>query len=239
MELKQKLINGAKQLNITMTEKQANKFILYMELLLQHNENVNLTAITDKDEIIVKHFLDSLIPMSVLKIEDNTKIIDVGTGAGFPSIPLKIMLPNVHFVLLDSLNKRINFLDEVIQKLDLKNIETVHGRSEDYGQNDEFREQFDFVVSRAVANMAVLSEFCLPFIKLNGQFIALKGKSAENEIENGLKAITTLGGEIKNVEKIKLPYTNILREIVVIDKMFETPTKYPRKAGKVTKKPIQ
>ncbi len=238
MKLKQKIIDGANQLNITMSDEQAEQFILYMELLLHHNENINLTAITDKEEIIVKHFLDSLIPMSVIKLQDNDKVIDVGTGAGFPSIPLKIMLPNVKFVLLDSLNKRINFLDEVIQKLNLKNIETVHGRSEDYGQNDQYREKFDFVISRAVANMAVLSEFCLPFIKVGGKFVALKGKGAEGEIKSAENAIKTLGGEIQKVEKANLPYTDIVREIVITHKIFEMPKKYPRKAGKVTKKPL-
>ncbi len=238
MQLKQKLIDGAEKLNITMNNEQAEKFIIYMELLLEYNKHINLTAITDKEEIIIKHFLDSLIPMSILNFKDNKNVIDIGTGAGFPSIPLKIMLPNVNFVLLDSLNKRINFLNEVIKTLNLKNIKTVHGRSEDYGQNDMYREKFDFAVSRAVANLTVLSEFCLPFVKVGGNLLALKGKGAKKEVNESLYAINTLGGKILNVEKVELPYTSIQREIVFINKISETPKKYPRKAGKVTKKPL-
>ncbi len=238
MELQQKLIEGAKKLNIEMSKEQANKFIQYMELLLQHNKNVNLTAITDKDEVIVKHFLDSITPISICNFEDNSSIIDVGTGAGFPSIPLKIMLPNVHFTLLDSLNKRINFLNKVIEVLELKNIDTIHGRCEDFGQNYEYREKFDFGISRAVANLAVLSEFCIPFVKLNGKFIALKGKALKDEIKEGKVAVETLGGKVACVEKVTLPYTEITHEILLVDKVFNTPKKYPRKAGKITKSPL-
>ncbi len=238
MELKQKLIEGAKKLNINMTDSQADKFIKYMELLLSHNENINLTAITNKDEIIIKHFLDSISPLSIIKFKDKSTIIDVGTGAGFPSIPLKIMLPEVNFVLLDSLNKRINFLNEVIEELELENIETIHGRCEDFAQKNDYRENFDFAISRAVANVAVLSEFCIPFIKIGGRFIALKGKALEEELKNGLNAIDTLGGKVAHVEKVTLPYTDISHEILIIDKINDTPKKYPRKPGKITKKPL-
>ncbi len=239
MQLKQKLINGASELNITMSEKQAEQFIKYMELLLMHNENVNLTAITDKDEIIVKHFLDSITPLVFTNFEDGCSIIDVGTGAGFPSIPLKIMLPSVNFVLLDSLNKRINFLNEVIDNLELTNIKAIHGRCEDFGQEEEYRENFDYAVSRAVANLQVLSEFCLPFVKVGGSLIALKGKAVYEELEKGENAVNILGGKVKSVEKVTLPYLDITHQILLIDKVKNTDKKYPRKSGKVTKKPIE
>lgn len=238
MTFSQKLIEGAKKINIEMSERQAYEFETYMNLLLEFNEKMNLTAITDRDEIIVKHFLDSITPLAFMKFEDNSKIIDVGTGAGFPSIPLKIMLPNVSFTLLDSLNKRIDFLEEVISQLGLEKIEAIHCRAEEYGQNKNHREKYDFAVSRAVANLQVLSEFCLPFVKIGGKFIALKGKNVHEEIESGKNAIEILGSKISKIEKIELPYSDISHEILFIDKITEINEKYPRSYNKIKKNPL-
>lgn len=224
------------KIEVNLTEEQISKFITYKELLKEWNQKINLTAITEDNEIVLKHFVDSL---TVLKyIHQNANIIDVGTGAGFPGIPTKIARKDVSVTLLDSLNKRINFLNDVIEKTNLENIKTVHGRAEDLGQNKEYRERYDIAVARAVANLSTLTELCLPFVKVGGSFIAMKGNSTE-EFEEAKKAIETLGGKIEKIDRFNLPGTDIERNIVVIKKINKTPNQYPRKAGTPANKPIK
>lgn len=224
------------KIEVNLTEEQISKFITYKELLKEWNQKINLTAITEDSEIVLKHFIDSL---TVLKyIPQNANIIDVGTGAGFPGIPTKIVREDVSVTLLDSLNKRINFLNDVIEKTNLENIKTVHGRAEDFGQNKECREKYDVAVARAVANLSTLTELCLPFVKVGGSFIAMKGNSTE-EFEEAKKAIEILGGKIEKIDKFNLPGTDIERNIVVIKKIDKTPNQYPRKAGTPASKPIK
>lgn len=218
------------------TEEQQDKFYNYMNLLLDWNNKINLTAITEPNEIIIKHFIDS---MTILKeIKDNSKIIDVGTGAGFPGIPLKISNETLEVVLLDSLNKRINFLNEVIQKLDLKNINSIHFRVEEAGQNKQYREKFDVATSRAVAPLNVLVEYMLPLVKVGGICICMKGPDIGAELEKSKKAIEILGGNVEKIEDFTLANTNMKRNIVIIKKTKETPNKYPRKAGIPSKEPL-
>ena len=225
-------------LNINIDEDKIEKFLKYKELLLEWNEKINLTAITDDREIILKHFVDSI---SVCKFVDfnGKSFIDVGTGAGFPALPIKILCEDAKVSLLDSLNKRINFLKEVCNSLNLENVEYIHQRAEDGGQDANLREKFDICVSRAVANLSVLAEFDLPFVKVGGYFIALKGPLLDEEILQAKKAIATLGGEIERVENVKIPFTDIEHRIVFIKKIRQTPKQYPRKAGKVAKNPIK
>ena len=238
MDLKKLLIEGSKQIDVNIDENKANKFLKYKDLLLDWNEKVNLTAIIDEEEVIVKHFIDSL---SLLKFKDlsNKRIIDVGTGAGFPGLPLRIADESIELTLLDSLNKRINFLREVEVQLGLENVELVHGRAEDFGVDSNYREEFDISLSRAVANIATLSEYCLPFVKVGGYFISLKGPEVDDELIDGQKAIGVLGGEVEEIKKITLPFTDITHSIVFIKKIKQTPTIYPRKAGKPSKDPIK
>lgn len=235
--LKKRFLELANKININLTENQIEKFYKYMELLLEWNKKINLTAITDEDEIILKHFIDSL---TVLKyINENDKIIDVGTGAGFPGIPIAIMMPNVKITLLDSLNKRINFLNEVIRELDLKNIETIHSRSEDCGKDILFREKYDIALARAVANLSTLSEYLLPFIKIDGKMICMKGSEIEEELKNAEYAIKELGGEFVLKDEFELPDSDIKRNIIIVEKVKYTPKIYPRKAGLPSKEPIK
>lgn len=234
---KKRFLELANKININLTENQIEKFYKYMELLLEWNKKINLTAITDEDEIILKHFIDSL---TVLKyINENDKIIDVGTGAGFPGIPIAIMMPNVKITLLDSLNKRINFLNEVIRELDLKNIETIHSRSEDCGKDILFREKYDIALARAVANLSTLSEYLLPFIKIDGKMICMKGSNLEEELKNAEYAIKELGGEFVLKDEFELPDSDIKRNIIIVEKVKYTPKIYPRKAGLPSKEPIK
>ena len=207
-----------------------------MDLLIEWNEKINLTAITNRKDIIVKHFIDSLTIQRYLG--DAVNIIDVGTGAGFPGIPIKIINPNLKVVLVDSLNKRINFLQDVIKKLNLDNIEVIHARAEDLGQNKKYREAFDIVTSRAVANMSVLSEYLLPLARVNGKCICMKGSDIEEELENSKYAINLLGGKIEQVDKFELSNERIGRNIVIVEKLKNTPNSYPRKAGTPAKKPL-
>lgn len=232
--LKNLLKNSCEELNIDIGDSEINKFLLYKDLLLDYNQKVNLTAISDEREIILKHFIDSI---TVCKFVDfkNKRIIDVGTGAGFPAVPIKIIQPNCNMVLLDSLNKRIKFLQELGSNLELNNISYVHARAEDAGQDKAFREKFDYCVSRAVAHLSILSEYDLPFVKVGGYFIALKGPLVDAELTEAEKPIKALGGEIEKVETIKIPFTEIEHKLVFIKKLRQTPKKYPRKAGKVTK----
>jgi len=235
-EFKEELLKRAKQFQRSLSEKEQNQFYQYMQLLLMWNEKMNLTAITEPKEILIKHFIDS---MSISPyIEENTKVLDVGTGAGFPGIPLKIVLSQNDFTLLDSLNKRINFLNEVIRNLKLEKIETVHGRAEEFCKIAKRREGYDIVTSRAVAKLNTLLEYMLPFVKIGGKCICMKSLEIEEELNNANRAIEILGGEVEKVETITLENTDITRKILIIKKIKETPKKYPRKAGMPSKEPI-
>lgn len=233
------LINGLKELGVSLADEQINQFLDYYELLVEWNKVMNLTAITDYEEVITKHFIDSLSVVKSCDLNDNLKILDLGTGAGFPGIPLKIAFPNLNIVLVDSLNKRINFLNEVINKLNLKNISAYHARAEEIGKDKKHREQYDICVSRAVANLATLSEYCMPFIKVGGKFIPYKSGKIDDEIISSENAIRILGGKMDQVYKFKLPKTDMERSLVVIDKINNTPSIYPRLAGKPSKEPIK
>lgn len=236
-EFKAKLKEEAMQFGIELSEKQQDNFYNYMKLLLDWNEKINLTAITEPKEVITKHFADSL--SITLYINENDRILDIGTGAGFPGIPLKIVLEKNEIKLLDSLNKRINFLNEVIEKLELKNIQAIHGRAEEFNKIDGNRESYDIVVSRAVAKLNVLLEYMLPFVKLNGRCICMKSADTAEELKEAENAIKILGGEIEKIDEITLKNTDIKRKIIVIKKINKTPNKYPRKAGTPTKEPIK
>ncbi len=236
-EFKKIMIFYGEKIDIKFTEEQLNQFYEYMNLLLEWNEKINLTAITDPNEVILKHFIDSLTINKYIK--ENSTLADVGTGAGFPGIPLKILRPDLKITLVDSLNKRINFLNEVINKLNLVNIETVHSRIEDFGKDKKYRESFDFVTARAVANLAVLSEYLLPIAKVGGQCVCMKGSSVEEELSNGKNAIKVLGGKIKIIDEFVLPDSDMSRNVIIIDKIKNTPNKYPRKAGIPVKEPLK
>ena len=220
-----------------LTEEMQQQFEDYMKLLLEWNEKINLTAITEEDEIILKHFVDSLTISKYIK--EGNPIVDVGTGAGFPGIPVKIARKNVKVTLVDSLNKRILFLNDVIEKLGLRDIETLHFRAEEFGQNKKYRESFDIATSRAVANLSTLVEYLLPLVKVGGICICMKGSEIKEELENSKKAIQILGGEIQEVEEFYLSGTDIKRTIVIIKKISSTPKKYPRKPGTPAKEPIK
>jgi 16S rRNA (guanine527-N7)-methyltransferase len=229
------LKENAEKLNISLSNDQINKFISYKELLKKWNEQINLTTIIEDKDIIIKHFIDSMTCLKYIK--DSDSIIDVGTGAGFPGVPIKIVKDNVKVTLLDSLNKRLLFLQEVININNIKNIELLHGRAEDYGKDLNYREKYNVSVARAVANTATLSELCLPFVKIGGIFICMKGNQTE-EVKVGEKAIELMGGKLEEVENIILPGTDIERNIFIIRKIKETPIIYPRKAGTPEKNPI-
>lgn len=227
---------GLKNLNISLSERQMEQFITYYEFLVETNKVMNLTAITEFDEVIEKHFLDSLSLYQIYDLSKESKILDLGTGAGFPGIPLKIAFPEIQLVLADSLNKRIKFLQEVIEKLGLEKIEAVHARAEELARNKQYREQFDLCVSRAVANLSSLSEYCIPFVRVDGKFISYKSGEIEEEVNQAKKAISILGGKITDVYKFDLYEQK--RSFVVIEKMKKTPGTYPRKAGTPTKQPL-
>lgn len=226
----------AKKLNMVFSEKQIKQFFKYMNLLIEWNNKINLTAITEPKEIILKHFIDSLTINKY--VEQNKILVDVGTGAGFPGIAVKIYRPDVKVVLVDSLNKRINFLNEVVKELQLENIQTIHSRVEEFGKNKKYRESFDIVTARAVANLTVLSEYLLPLAKVNGKCICMKGSEIEEEINNSKNAINILGGKIEKIDQFKLPDSDINRNIIIIDKLKNTPSKYPRKPGTPAKEPL-
>lgn len=231
------LLNYAKNYGITLDEKALERFEIYYNFLVEYNKLTNLTSITEKNEVIIKHFLDSLITAKYLKITPGLKLIDVGTGAGFPGVPLKIAHPEIDLTLLDSLNKRIIFLNKLVEKLNLT-AEIFHSRAEECGKNKKFREKFNIVTSRAVAKLTVLSEYCLPLLKVGGYFISLKGNNVETELEESKKSIEVLGGEIEKVEKFDLPEEKGSRSIVIVKKISSTPGKYPRSNANISKFPI-
>jgi len=234
-----KILNDAcLELGVELDDFKISQFVKYKELLLYWNEKMNLTAITDEKDILLKHFVDSVSLVPFFDF-DGKKVIDVGTGAGFPGIPIKIVKPSVELTLLDSLKKRISFLENVVSEIGLSSVKCVHSRAEDGGQNKDFREKFDICVSRAVAKLSVLSEYCLPFVKNGGCFISLKGPEVKGEIENAGKAIEILGGKIDTVKKIEIPFTDIKHTLIMIKKVRQTSIKYPRKSGRISKNPIK
>lgn len=225
-------------LNISLSKNQEEQFYHYYELLIEWNKVMNLTAITDYNEVNEKHFIDSLSIVKILDFLNIRTMIDVGTGAGFPGIPLKIVFPHLKIVLLDSLQKRVHFLDTVINGIELHDIITLHGRAEDYARKIEYREQYDLCVSRAVANLSVLSEYCIPYVKVGGTFIAYKSGNVQEELKQSEIAVKVLGGTIENVEKFNLPQSEIERTLITVRKKKNTEKKYPRKAGMPGKNPL-
>ena len=234
----EKFKSGLSDLGIELTEKQIDQFLTYYEMLVEKNKVMNLTAITEFDEVIEKHFLDSLSLIKVKDLNRRTNVLDLGTGAGFPGIPLKIAFPELNITLMDSLNKRILFLQDVINELGLTDIEAVHGRAEEAARNKKYREKYDLCVSRAVANISTLSEYCLPFVKVGGQFISYKSGNIDEELDSAKKGIKILGGTITDVHKFDLGENKQGRSFVIIDKNQPTPKTYPRKAGTPSKNPL-
>ena len=230
-------INEVNKISITLTEKQLEQFRIYYEMLVEKNKVMNLTGITEWDEVLEKHFLDSISLIRAVDLDKELTVMDMGTGAGFPGIPLKIAFPKLKVTLADSLNKRVMFLQEVIDALGLENIEAIHGRAEDLAKDKNYRQQYDLSVSRAVANLSTLSEYCLPFVKIGGQFVSYKSGECEEEVEASRKAVFVLGGKIKEVVKFELGDSG--RSFIMIDKVNGTPKEYPRKAGTPSKKPIE
>ena len=226
------------ELGIKQDQNQLERFHKFYQLLIEWNKVMNLTGITEYEDVVEKHFVDSLSIIKAIDLSRIHTVIDVGTGAGFPGIPLKIAFPHLRVVLLDSLNKRIKFLDEVIFQLGLTEICTIHGRAEEYARKEEYREQFDLCVSRAVANLSTLSEYCLPYIQVGGMFIPYKSGEIDDEVEQSKKAVRILGGNIKDIMKFELPGTDIHRSFVLIHKEQHTQKKYPRKAGIPAKEPL-
>lgn len=235
----ERLQSKAEQLGIRLSEKQLEQFQCYYERLIEKNKVMNLTAITEYEEVVDKHFIDSILLGSVKELSGKKRVIDVGTGAGFPGIPLKIVYPELEITLLDSLNKRVKFLDEVIEELGLTGIQAVHSRAEDLAQDAAHRQQYDICVSRAVANLATLSEYCIPFVKQGGYFISYKSTQIEEELKQAKKAVQVLGGTLEQVETVQIPGTTIERQFVMIRKTGTTPKKFPRKAGTASKTPIE
>ena len=233
------LKKGIEDFGLEANEKVLSDFQEYKELLVEWNQKMNLTGIEDEKEVFIKHFLDSVSAVTKGYIQDGMSLIDVGTGAGFPGMPLRICLPKLKVTLLDSLNKRINFLQEVASKLSIEDIEFIHGRAEDFGKNEDYREKFDIATARAVAGLPVLMEFCVPFIKVGGYFVCLKGPNANLELEESKKAMEVLGVEYIEKIDVKLPEIDLNHNILVFKKVKNTPSKYPRKAGKVSKNPIK
>ena len=238
MEFYELMTRAAEDVGLEMTEDKYNKFIKYMRLLQEWNEKINLTAITEDEEIIKKHFIDCIKAFKRDEFKKANTLIDVGTGAGFPGLPIAIMREDLDVTLLDSLNKRINFLNTVVRELGLKNVTTIHSRAEDGARDKKLREKFDIATSRAVANMSVLSEFCLPYVRVGGNFIALKGPAVDEEIQNSKNAIGTLGGKLIDICEVNIEDTELKHNLVVVEKIKECGKAYPRKAGSITKKPL-
>lgn len=228
-----------RNIGIELNNRQLEQFNKYYELLIEWNKIMNLTGITEYEEVVEKHFVDSLVLVKVCDVKDIHTLIDVGTGAGFPGIPLKIAFPHIRVTLLDSLNKRIKFLNHVIDELELKEVCTIHGRAEDYARQEDYRESYDLCVSRAVANLATLSEYCLPYVRTGGLFISYKSGDIDEEMEGSEKAIQLLSGRVEEVVRFHLPGTDIYRSFVKINKVKKCSMKYPRKAGLPGKEPIK
>lgn len=227
-----------KNISVQLSEKQEKQFQRFYELLIEWNKVMNLTAITEYDEVLEKHFVDSLSIERVIDMNEVNTVIDIGTGAGFPGIPLKIAYPHLKITLLDSLNKRVKFLNTVISELKLENITAIHGRAEDFSRQEQYREKYELCVSRAVANLSTLSEYCLPYVKTGGMFISYKSGEIEEELKTSDKAVKILGGKIADVVKFNLPETDIRRSFVKIEKIKNTAKRYPRKAGLPSKEPL-
>ena len=220
-----------KKWNLVLTEEQKNQFLTYYEMLVEKNKVMYLTSVTEFNEVVEKHFLDSISLWTIEDLSQRKKVLDLGTGAGFPGIPLKIMFSELEITLADSLNKRILFLQEVIDALKLQNISAIHGRAEEMAKQENFRESYDLCVSRAVANLSTLSEYCLPFVRIGGKFISYKSGEIEEEQKNAKNAVFLLGGKIEKIHKFELDGTELKRSFVVIDKVKKTPKLYPRKSG--------
>ena len=232
------LEEGCRELGITLDEIQKKQFTDFYEYLVEKNKVMNLTGITEFQEVLIKHFLDSLACVKAVDMSQIKRIMDIGTGAGFPGVPLKIAFPHLEACLLDSLKKRVNFLEEIFQMLKLENITAIHGRAEEYAKNKQYRETYDLCVSRAVSNLATLSEYCLPYVKTGGYFISYKSGTVQEEVEQAQKAVKILGGKIQDVVYFQLPDSEIQRSLVVIEKIKATPGRYPRKAGTPLKEPL-
>lgn len=239
MNREELLKTGAEAIGISLSEKQTAQFIKYYEILVEWNSFMNLTGITEYEEVVQKHFVDSLALSKALDVSKAETLIDIGTGAGFPGIPLKIAYPHLKVTLLDSLQKRIKFLNEVVDQLGLKEVETIHGRAEDFAKPSMKRESYDLCVSRAVANLASLSEYCLPYVKVGGYFVPYKSGKVDEELIESKKAIFLLGGKVEKEVKFMLPDSDITRSLIKIKKISATPKKYPRKSGLATKEPIK
>ncbi len=231
-----KFRNSMNSIGIELTDSQLNAFETYYDMLIDRNKVMNLTAITEFDEVMDKHFLDSVYLFRSIGLKADYKLIDIGTGAGFPGIPLKIVFPELKITLLDSLNKRVGFLNDVIDELNLNGIEAIHGRAEDIARDKAYRASYDIAVSRAVANLSTLSEYCLPFVKIGGKFVSYKSGDCADEVDNAKAAIHLLGGKINKIDEFS--YSNNSRSFIVIDKVMNTSNKYPRKAGLPSKKPL-
>lgn len=239
MRLKEGLLErGLQELGIDYDDEVIKRFGIYKEMLKEWNQKMNITAITDDDEIDIKHFLDSAAILKSSVIEKNHRAIDIGTGGGFPGLPVKILLPEIEMVLFDSLNKRLKFLNAVIDELGLENVETVHGRAEEFGRKEGYRESFDIVMSRAVASLNTLSEYCIPFVKKGGYFVAMKGPDLEDELKDAKNAIGILGGKIDTKKDVHIPFSDLDHNILTVKKVKNTPKKYPRGGGNPKKKPL-
>lgn len=238
-QIEETFIQNLLTFDISLSDLQLNQFRDYYNLLIEWNQKMNLTAITEYPEVLTKHFLDSLSIAKELKEKKDIQLIDIGTGAGFPGIPIKIVYPDISITLLDSLQKRITFLEEVISQLRFSKKETIHGRAEDFAKQKEYREKYDICVSRAVANLSTLSELCIPFVKVGGTFISYKSEKADLEIKEAQKAVSLFGGDIIKKESFILPGTDYERNLLITKKIKETPSKYPRKAGTPAKQPIK
>lgn len=236
----QQFIQELSKHNFKITKEQEEQFKIYFKELIETNKVVNLTRITEENDVYLKHFFDSVTPLFTFGevFKDESSLCDVGAGAGFPSIPLKILMPSLKVTIVDSLAKRLKFLESLIKKLNLSDVELVHGRAEDVGQNPKYREKFDLVTARAVANMTVLSEYCLPLVKKGGYFVALKGPKAADELTDSQKALSVLGGKLIKDEELTLPDSDEERTLVLVEKVKNTPKKYPRQAGTPRRKPI-